>query len=94
MATILSGAALSIFLLLSGCAGLKKFPTDKLYEFDPKTPICGEYQVVDFENLKYQWVRDIPFKECPAIFGFVLGDIPKVLRWGRDSIAYGKAHCR
>lgn len=85
-----------IFLtvLLSGCAGLKKFPTDKLYEFDPKVPTCAEYQITDFEHLKFKHVKDIPFDQCQAIFGFLDKDIGKVLQWGEDSIKYGHEHCK
>lgn len=79
---------------VSGCAGLKKFPTDKIYEFDPKEPVCAEYQITDYKKLTYVWVRDIPFAQCPPIFGFVTSDIPRVLNWGRDSIAYGEVHCK
>lgn len=86
----------SIFLIATNvsCAGLKPFPTKTLLEFDPKEPICAEYRIVDEENLKYEWVKDIPFKQCPAIFGFSSRDIPKVLDWGQDAKTYAREHCQ
>ncbi len=83
-----------VILLLSGCAGLRPFPTQHLYEFDPKGSVCAEYLITDASALKFSWVRDIPFAQCPAIFGFLTPDIPKVLSWGADSIRYGKTHCK
>lgn len=80
--------------LTVSCAGLKKFPTDRIYEFDPKTPICAEYKIVNYEKLQYKWVQDIPFEKCPAIFGFKAEEIPKVLDWTEDAIAYSKRHCK
>lgn len=86
---------LTASLLLSGCAGLKPFPEQTLYEFDPKTPpVCAEYKIVDEENLKYEWVKDIPFKDCPAIFGFTDKQIPNILNWGRDAKKFAREHCR
>lgn len=81
-------------MLLSGCAGLRPFPVKDLYEFDPKTPACAHYVITDYTNLKFKWVEDIPFVDCPAIFGFLSSDIPKVFNWGQDSIQYGKTHCK
>ncbi len=78
---------------LLSCAGLRPFPVDTLYEYDAKEPICGEYKIVDVENLKYAWVRDIPLKDCPSIFGFTPKQIPKVLSWARDAKDYARAHC-
>ncbi len=89
---MLSGFALLVIYLM-GCAGLRPFPEKYIYEFDPKEPICGQYQIVDEANLKYEWVRDIPFKQCPAIFGFTSKQIPNVLNWGRDAKVYAQEHC-
>lgn len=85
------------FLCLTGtlsCSGLKKFPTDKLYEFDPKAQVCAEYQIIDFEKFKFKHVRDIAIDQCPAIFGFTSSDIPIVLQWSEDAIQYSKQRCR
>lgn len=81
-------------LLLSGCAGLPQFPTKYIYEFDPKTPVCAQYEITNYETLTYKWVMDIPFAQCPALFGFTSTDVPKVLDWGRNAISYSKAHCK
>lgn len=79
---------------LTACAGLRPFPVDTVYEYDPKEPICGEYKIVDAENLKYVWVKDIPFEDCPPIFGFDPEQIPKILDWARDAKIYARDHCR
>lgn len=82
-----------IALAAVSCTGLKKFPTDRIYEFDPKTPICAEYKITDYENMKYEWVQDIPFKSCPPIFGFRDKEIPDVLNWAQDAQTYDREHC-
>lgn len=76
------------------CAGLKKFPEDHLWEFDPKNMACGEYKITDYEHFKYVWVQDVPIGGCPAIFGFTSSAIPKVLDWAQDAIDYSKEHCK
>lgn len=83
----------STVLLLSACAGLPKFPTDRLWEFDPKSNVCGEYQITDAEKMQFRHLRDVPREQCPAIFGFKSDTIPKVLDWASDAIAYSKQHC-
>lgn len=84
-----------IALFLSGCkGGLKPFPTDRILEFDPKVPVCAEYRITDPENLKVKHVRDIPYAECPAIFGFNAADIPKVMGWGREARKFAKEKCK
>lgn len=85
---------LSIATLLSGCAGLKKFPEDRLWEFDAKDRVCAEYKITDYEHFKYVWLRDVPLNQCPSIFGFTTKAIPKVLDWAQDSVEYGRTHCR
>lgn len=81
----------SIALLLSACSGLKKFPTDTLIEYDAVNKVCGQYRIVDFENFKFEYVKDIL---CPSTFGFSSKDIPAVLNWAEDTQAYAKQHCQ
>jgi len=79
-----------IALSLSGCAGLKKFPTRDLYLNDEQG-FCVLYKLVDEENFKYEEVGEIP---CRSVFGFKDEDIPKVMDWLEDAKAYGKKHCK
>lgn len=79
--------------VLSCCAGLKPFPTKDLFEYDAKNKVCGQYVLVDEENLKYDWVKDLPVNQCPSIFGFRSKDIPKVLDWGTDAKDYARNNC-
>ncbi len=67
---------------------------DRLWEFDAKSNVCAEYKIVDFENFKYVWLRDVERAQCPSIFGFTAHDIPKVENWKADAIRYGKEHCK
>lgn len=83
-----------IVLGLSACAGAPKFPEAFIYEFDPKEPVCAEYKITDVENFKYIWVRDIPFAQCPAIFGFTPVQVPNVFNWGIEVRDYSKKHCQ
>lgn len=77
-------------MLLSSCAGLKPFPTDKLIEYDAKFKVCGQYRITDPEHFKYVYVQDIP---CPSFFGFTSQDIPKVENWAQDAQDYARQHC-
>jgi hypothetical protein len=81
-------------LALSACSGLKPFPTKRLWEFDPKAQVCAEYAITDTDKLTVKHLRDVPLAECPAIFGFLASDIPKVLDWARAAREYAKAHCK
>lgn len=78
-------------VLLLSCAGLKKFPTDKLIFYDVKANLCTEYKIIDFEHFKVSPQGDV---KCPAVFGFTSEDIPKVLNWMDDALAYSKQHCQ
>jgi hypothetical protein len=82
---------MATLLLLTSCAGTPKFPTEFLYEYDAKYQICAQYRVVDAENLKFAYVKDVP---CMSIFGFSAADTPNVLNWARDRIRDGKERCR
>lgn len=75
---------------LINCSGLKPFPTKKIIEYDAKNKVCGEYKITDPENLKVEYVGDIP---CPDTFGFTAQDIPKVLDWAKDAQEYVRTHC-
>ena len=76
------------------CAGLKKFPTERVWEYDRKAQVCGEYEILDYDpRLRFRHVRDVPLSQCPAIFGFTSSDIPKILNWAEDAVAYGKRRC-
>lgn len=80
-------------LALSACSGLKPFPTQTLYEFDTKDHVCGVYKITNAETFQFAHVKDLPLAQCPAIFGFSSGDIPKVLDWSRDAVQYAKTRC-
>jgi hypothetical protein len=56
--------------------------------------VCGEYQIIDFENMKVRHVKDWPLSKCNGVFGFSTPDAPKVLRWGEKTQAYIKEHCK
>ena len=78
-------------ICLIGCAGLKPFPTSTLIEYDNKHKVCGQYQIVDLEKFRFEYVKDIP---CPAVFGFTAKDIPNVLNWAQDAEDYARQHCQ
>ncbi len=79
---------------VSACSGLRPFPTDRVWEWDPKSDVCGEYKIVDAKNLKVVHVRDVPRAQCPAIFGFTAKAIPKVLDWSADAIKKCADKCK
>ncbi len=81
---------LSIGLSVS-CSGLKPFPTTKFVGYDEKLKICREYRLIDQENIKFEFVQNIP---CPSVFGFTSADTPKVLNWIADAKDYVRNHCK
>lgn len=80
--------------LASACSGLKPFPTDRLWEYSPADGVCAEYQITDTDKMRFKHLRDVPEKDCPAIFGFLAKDIPKVTAWARDAQKYAKERCK
>ena len=86
-----------IFLIafaISGCAGLRKFPAKNIWETDMKAGVCGQYEIVDYENFKVRHVKDWPLSKCHGVFGFSTPDIPKVLDWGMDAKDYAERKCK
>lgn len=83
-----------IAIAASACQGAPKFPVTTVWETDIENGVCGEYQVVDFENMKVRHVKDWPLIRCDGVFGFSTRDIPKVLRWGEQTQNYAKDHCK
>ncbi len=79
-----------LLIFLTGCAGLKAFPTSKLVEYDGKKKVCREYRIIDPVNLKFEYVKNIA---CPSVFGFTSSDIPKVLDWAEDAQTFVKERC-
>lgn len=57
-------------ILSTGCACLKDYPDDHLYEVDLTHSVCGEYKVVDKKNLKFEYVKDNPMSECEGVIGY------------------------
>lgn len=95
MSRLSSLIAISLLPLLASCAGLKPFPTDRLWEYDRKDRVCGEYQITHYEpKLRFKHLKDHALDKCPAIFGFSSSDIADVLDWSEDAVAYSKKHCR
>lgn len=81
-------------IVLSGCAlfpGAPEFPTTRVIEYDALFGACGEYKIVDFQNFKYEYVKEIP---CESVFGFSAEDTPKVMDWLSDIQDYAKQHCQ
>jgi len=64
-----------------------------IWEVSLKFNACGEYALVDIENMKYKHVKDWPLEKCEGVFGFQKADIPKVTRWGMQTRDYVKDHC-
>lgn len=83
----ISSIALS---LLIGCVGVPKFPATTVYEFDRELGVCGVYRIVNAELVTFDFVKDIPMRECPALFGFSAADAPAVMAWVSDRVAESK----
>lgn len=76
---------------LSACAGMPKFPSKDLIEYDAKLFVCRHYRIVKFDPFQFDGGEII---KCPSVFGFTSTDVPKVLDYIDAATAYGKANCR
>jgi hypothetical protein len=85
-------------LLLSGCAGVEKFPASHIYEVDydrsKQEWVCGEYMITDYERLLFRHVADHKLDRCLGVFGFESKDVANVLSYTRRAIASAKERCK
>jgi hypothetical protein len=82
-----------IAISVSACGKAPPFPTNRIFETNTTYKVCGEYKVVDLENMKYEHVTDHPLEKCNGNFGFQTSDVPKVTRWVPKMQKYVKDHC-
>ncbi len=80
--------------LLVGCSGIPPYPAHMVYDVDLAHKACGEYEIVDKENMKFKHVRDLPLKECDGLIGMKARDFAKVKHWGQDVRAYAAEKCK
>lgn len=76
------------------CNGAPKFPTDRIFEVDLDSKICGEYQLVDPKKYEFRHIKDHALSRCNGVFGFQTPDIPKVLRWADKTQDYINDKCK
>lgn len=82
-------------IVLSGCAGLRKFPATYIYEYDRKENVCGQYQITSTRpKLTFKHVADQPVSWCGGMFGFSTQDTPKVLDWMDEAQAVAEKRCK
>lgn len=84
-----------MLLVLSGCAGLRKFPAKYVYENDLKGGVCGQFEITATRpKLQFKHVKDLPASYCGGVFGFSTGDMPKVLDWSDEAQNYAEKKCK
>lgn len=77
---------------LSSCA-IAPFPNEKLYVVDLVNGVCAEYEIVNVEEIKFRWVRDLALNRqgpCDRMAGFSRDGFKNVQNWIRDVIAKEK----
>lgn len=70
----------SLFLL--SCAQ-EPFPADYLYTVDVQNKVCEQYKI-DKKNVKFNFEKEIPFDQCPIVYGFDEKDVGHVMNYVRS----------
>jgi hypothetical protein len=74
------------------CAAVP-FPREKIYVVDLANNVCAEYEIIDFESIKVDLVRELDLSAggpCDRMVGFTARGFKKVQNWIRDEIKEGK----
>jgi len=57
-----------------------------IYDIDLDHKVCGKYKVISFEKMQFQWVQDVPLKECNGFYALDPADTQKVKACAETSI--------
>ena len=74
--------SLLLMLFLFGCES-DPFPIVNVYMIDQQKKTCDQYKLVDVENIKFKYDKELPFESCPLAFGFSKEDTGKLMSWIR-----------
>lgn len=74
-------------IVLVNLSCVPNYPAHLIYEVDFDSKVCGVYIIEDQRKLIVKWEKDIPFSECPNVFGHDAKTMPAVLNWARDRIS-------
>lgn len=59
-----------------------KFPSDHIFVVDQEVKTCSRYYI-DMNKVKFNFDKDIPFNECPVVYGFEEDEIGHITAWVR-----------
>lgn len=83
-----------VTVVLSSCAGLKKFPAKYVYEVDLGNKVCGQYEITAYRpKLQFKHANDLSLNSCNGVFGFSTSDMPKVLDWADAAADAAEKKC-
>lgn len=71
---------LPLIFLLVACTD--KFPSDHIFVVDQEVKTCSRY-LIDIKNVKFNFDKEIPFNECPVVYGFEEEEIGQIMSWVR-----------
>lgn len=85
---------LTISLFLLACSGAPKPPDVKPHDIDLVHKVCGEFKIVNYEQLKFEWVADHPIEKCDGYFAFSAEDMVKIKNYIKDMKRYAEQVCQ
>jgi len=91
LSTARLGVCVSLFFLIT-CAATP-FPREKVYVADVTNQVCAEYEIIDYESIKVDLVKEydlLPGGPCDRMVGFNYRGFKKVQNWVRDRIKADK----
>lgn len=85
----------SVFLFLSGCKDVPRFPTHEVFEVIQGQDGCTVYPVIKENPITLGDGIDLPKEKCPeSTFGFHYQDIAEVMDWIRDMQKLAEKRCK
>ena len=78
-----------------GCnSGLAPFPADFIYVANPDSLTCSKHEIINKDPVTVGDGIDVPWNECPHVFGFKSDDVGPVMDWIRTSQEIAKKRCK
>lgn len=59
------------------------FPVKYFYKIDLIKKTCDQFELNDFDSVKFKFVKTLEFEKCPNVFGLEYEETAKLLRWIR-----------
>lgn len=79
---------------LVGCSGLDPFPADHIFVVNPDTHTCSKHEIIKKDPITVDDGVDVPWGDCPHVFGFKDSDVGPVMNWIRKAQQLAKEKCK